>query len=207
MEYPEAEWLTTKEAAALLKVSLHTVQSWIHRGEIHAQKDIMGHLQLPKVEVFALAQKRPMKIGRPPAPITPESQAFADKLLVITEGKSPEEIVRNLELPPNASMRQVTAGMQKRIAALIFKHRAIETLVAGLYSEDENVRRMTAESLINKMVPNLKAVEMQHSVDESTAFRQERALKVLEEIAAQGRLRQINHPVRVIEPEEGEIVG
>jgi putative DNA primase/helicase len=42
--------------------------------------------------------------------------------------------------------------------------------------------------------------------DPDIAQRQERALKVLGEIAAQGRLRQVNHSVRILEAEDAEVV-
>jgi len=94
--------------------------------------------------------------------------------------------------------------MQKRIASLIFKHRALEILVAGLYSEDEKMRYLTAESLLHKVVPNMKAVELQHTPDDHTIAQRQTALKILEEIAAQGRNRSTK-PVRVIADEDAEI--
>lgn len=124
----------------------------------------------------------------------------------ITKGQTPAEVWTGMGLPTRPTSRQVTEALQRYIAHLAVEHHAVEVLVSGLYSPDAHLRKQTASELLSKVVPNLKAVEMVHAPDERTAQRQERAVKVLEEIMAQGRLRLTSHSVIELEPEDAEIV-
>jgi hypothetical protein len=72
---------------------------------------------------------------------------------------------------------------------------------------DWKTRHCSAEKLLAKISPTVKAVEINRPPDPDTAHRQERALQVLAEIAAQGRLRLASHNVRILEAEEAEVVG
>jgi len=197
-------FLTTQEATQLLKISTHHLHRLAKEGKLSHYRDNQNHNQWLKSEIFAYAQGRP-RPGRPSFAISPQADKMADLLLAIGEDQDPAAILKELSLPPGASMRQLTAAMQKRIAALIFKHKAIEVLVAGLYSDDEKMRYLTAEALLHKAVPHMKAVELQHTTDDATLAQRQTALKILEEIAAQGRL-QTQKKVRVIADEDAQIV-
>ena len=80
-------------------------------------------------------------------------------------------------------------------------------MVADLQHPDWKARHSAAEKLLAKISPTVKAVEITRPPDPNAAHRQERTLKVLEEIAAQGRLRQVSHTVRILEAEDAEVVG
>jgi hypothetical protein len=198
----------TEEAAAYLGVSIRTLDNYQKAGRLTPGYDADTMRVWKKGDLDAVRASWPhgkKPPGRPPKETQP-AETFATHLLKVTKGQSPHEVLAELQLPPGASMRHITAALQRRMAQLVIEHHAIEVLVAGLYSPDAKTRRATAEALLAKVVPNLKAVQMEHTTEESTAHRQERALKVLEEIAAQGRNRQLNHTVRVIEPEDTELV-
>ena len=88
----------------------------------------------------------------------------------------------------------------------MIEFQAVGVLVADLGNPDWKARHSAAEKLLAKVLPTVKAVEMTRAPDPDTAHRQERALKVLEEIAAQGRLRQVSHNVRILEDEDAGVV-
>jgi len=209
MSDPETLY-STEEAAAYLGVSLRTLLHYQKAGRLTPVHEGDSVRAWKKTELDAVKQHWGAKgkpPGRPPGTTAAGGIAtFTENLLKVTKGQTPQEILKSLELPPTASMRQVTAALQRRIAQLVIEHGAIEVLAAGLYSPDSKTRREAAGALLAKVVPNLKAVETTKTPDPDTAHRQERALKVLEEIAAQGRLRQVNQNVRILEPEDAEVV-
>ena len=166
---------STPEALLYLQVSRRTLDNYRSQGRLTPVFEGTRRLW-KKTELDAVKQQWGAK-GKPPGRPSGTTAdggiaTFTENLLKVTKGKTPPEILAAMELPPNASMRQVTAALQRRIAQLIIEHGAIEVLTAGLYSPDAKTRRETAEALLAKVVPNLKAVETTKTPDPDTAHRQ-----------------------------------
>jgi len=58
-------YLSTREAADLLGVSLRTVQLWVESGTLRAWKTAGGHRRIPLESVNALLRERAASIGEP----------------------------------------------------------------------------------------------------------------------------------------------
>jgi len=196
----------TAAAAAYLGVSIRTLNNYQKAGRLRPVYGADTVRSWKQGDLDALRAAWPQGEKPPGRPLKerPPAEPFTTTLLKVTKGQSPQEVLAELQLPPGASLRQITAALQRRIARLVIEHRAIETLVAGLYSPNAQMRHRTAESLLHKVVPNMKAVELQHTTDDTTLAQRQTALRILEEIAAQGRTRHLSQTVRVIEPEVGE---
>src|SRR5262249_15932503 len=135
--------LSTRKAMDYLAVSEKTLGNYQQAKRLNPLYDAEGGRVWKRSELDALRASWPngkKPAGRPPRKQQPAAEAFERALALVTKGQTPQEIFESLDLPPTASMRQVTAALQRRIAQLIIEHGAIEVLTAGLYSPDSKTR-------------------------------------------------------------------
>lgn len=64
----ERSFCTTREAAAVLGVSVGTVQLWVENGQLEAWKTAGGHRRVLRESVDRLVRKPPPSTARPPEP-------------------------------------------------------------------------------------------------------------------------------------------
>jgi hypothetical protein len=203
----EDELYTTLEAAQFLNVAKSSVYNYEKRGQLvpvlRAGVKHWRRSELEKVEPYI---DRACK-GRPPRKQQAAIEVFQQALAVVTKGQTPEQLLQVMGLSQTSSMRDIATALQRHIARLVIEFQAVETLVADLQNPDWKARHSSAEKLLAKIAPTVKAIEVTRATDQDTAQRQHRALAVLEEIAAQGRLRLTNHTVRMLDTEDAEVEG
>jgi hypothetical protein len=200
------ELYTTAEAAAYLNIARNSVYNYEKRGQLtlvlKAGVKHWRRSELDRIEPYIDRESK----GRPPRKQLAAAEVFEQALAKVTNGQTPEQLMQAMGITETSSMRDIATALQRYIARMVVEFQAIGSLVADLGNPDWKARHSAAEKLLAKVLPTVKAVEITRAPDSDTAQRQERALKVLEEIAAQGRLRQVNHNVRILEAEEAEVV-
>lgn len=201
--------LSTAEACAYLKTSRQMLLNYEAQGRLHPTRDGTSQLSrkyFMQEELEAIRtgpRKTEAKAGGRPRnrALRERAEATLDRALEITaEGGAIETI------PLEASPRQMVEAFQRRIGTLALKYHALEIIAADLESPSWKCRHDAAHLLLDKIIPNVKSVEITRTTDPDTAHRHERAVKVLEEIAAQGRLRKSEHSVRILEAEDAKVV-
>jgi len=204
MSDPETLY-STEEAAAYLGVSLRTLANYQKAGKLTPLYE--GDARVWRKEDLDAA-KAAWPNGKKPTglPARETADLFQQALAKVTNGQTPEQLMQAMGITDTSSMRDIATALQRYIARMVIEFQAVGSLVADLGNPDWKARHSAAEKLLAKVLPTVKAVEITRPPDPDTAHRQERALKVLEEIAAQGRLRQVNHNVRILEAEDAEVV-
>ena len=99
-------------------------------------------------------------------------------------------------VPPNFTLAQGQNLIRYQLLEMARRNKVITRLFALLDSPDGKVQLSAIEKILNKILPDLKSIEQVHTVDETTAKRQERTIQALEMIKT--------HLQGTITPIEGE---
>ena len=85
-------------------------------------------------------------------------------------------------VPPNFTLQQGQNLIRYQLLEMARRNKVISRLFALLDSPDGKIQLAAIEKILNKILPDLKSIEQVHTVDETTAKRQERTLQALEMI-------------------------
>ena len=83
-------------------------------------------------------------------------------------------------VPPNFTLAQGQNLIRYQLLEMARRNKVISRLFALLDSPDGKIQLAAIEKILNKILPDLKSIEQVHTVDETTAKRQERATQAME---------------------------
>lgn len=99
--------------------------------------------------------------------------------------KTADELYKLLGVNHTTPVKQIVAGLQKYIIDVVLRNGVLDTYVNDLQSHDWRARHGAADKLLALVMPKMKSTEVVHQESQEKVERQERALKLFEDIKQQ----------------------
>jgi excisionase family DNA binding protein len=88
MKNKEKSYLTTRQAAQILGVNLHTVQNWVEKGSLTAWKTLGGHRRISKISVDTMVDMQKSQMLQ----TTTKSEIARLKILIVEDEAELREV-------------------------------------------------------------------------------------------------------------------
>lgn len=167
----ERPTLSTREAAAILGVSMQTVQRWVDLGQLLAWKTLGGHRRIDRAGVDQLLLARPSRPTQAPV----QSAASGDtgvKVMVVDDDASDRKLLAGVcrQALPGALIDTFSNGFD---ALLAIGQSTPDVLVTDVMMPNLNAFEMLARLMQSpELCPPLVVATSSHTREELAAFGQ-----------------------------------
>ena len=125
------ELYTIAEAAAYLNVARSSVYNYEKRGQLTpVLKEGIKHWRRSELDTIEPYLDREIK-GRPPRKQQAAAEVFEQALARVTNGQTPEQLMRAMGSTDTSSMRDIATQLQRYLARPVLEFHAVEVLGGG----------------------------------------------------------------------------